>query len=53
MAFGVSPEAFRHWLKMKQPDNWANFDYPNIDFQNISYYQRAETESEKGEPRRG
>ncbi|MCY7375647.1 MAG: hypothetical protein LH472_06705, partial [Pyrinomonadaceae bacterium] len=31
-------KAYRHWLKMEQPDNWANFDYPNIDFQNISYY---------------
>ncbi len=31
-------KAFRNWLKMKQPDNWANFRYPNIDFQNISYY---------------
>ncbi len=23
---------------MEQPDNWANFDYPNIDFQDLSYY---------------
>ena len=31
-------KAYRHWLKMTAPDNWANFDYPNIDFQNISNY---------------
>ncbi len=31
-------KAFRNWLKMEQPDHWANFEYPPIDFQNISYY---------------
>jgi len=31
-------KAFRNWLKMTEPDYWANFDYPRIDFQNISYY---------------
>ena len=31
-------KAFRNWLKMKEPSNWANFKYPSIDFQNISYY---------------
>ena len=31
-------KAFRRWLEMKEPDNWANFVYPNIDFQGITYY---------------
>ncbi len=31
-------KAFRQWLKMSEPDYWANFDYPRIDFQDISYY---------------
>jgi Fe-S cluster assembly protein SufB len=31
-------KAFRQWLKMTEPNYWANFDYPRIDFQNISYY---------------
>ena len=31
-------KAYRNWLKMTEPDYWANFDYPRIDFQNISYY---------------
>lgn len=30
-------KAFRHWQQMKEPD-WANVDYPPIDFQNIIYY---------------
>ncbi len=31
-------KAFRNWLKMDEPNYWANFDYPRIDFQDISYY---------------
>jgi len=30
-------QAFRHWLKMPEPD-WANVHYDKIDFQAISYY---------------
>ena len=30
-------EAFRKWEKMTEPD-WAQVDYPKIDFQGISYY---------------
>ena len=40
-------KAYRHWLKMKQPDNWANFHYPNIDFQNISYYSAPKQKAKK------
>lgn len=31
-------KAYRHWLTMKEPDNWAHIPYPKIDYQNISYY---------------
>src|SRR3954463_11728267 len=40
-------KAFRQWLKMKKPDNWANFDYPDIDFQNISYYSAPKQKQKK------
>ncbi len=31
-------KAYRNWLKMEEPKNWPNFEYPSIDFQGISYY---------------
>jgi Fe-S cluster assembly protein SufB len=40
-------KAYRHWLKMKEPSNWANFDYPAIDFQNISYYSAPKQKAKK------
>jgi Fe-S cluster assembly protein SufB len=40
-------KAYRQWLTMKQPDNWANFAYPNIDFQNISYYSAPRQKPKK------
>ena len=30
-------KAYRHWLTMTPPE-WPNVQYPQIDFQNISYY---------------
>ncbi|MCO6511144.1 MAG: Fe-S cluster assembly protein SufB [Aridibacter famidurans] len=39
-------KAYRHWLKMAEPDYWANFDYPKVDFQDITYYA-APKEKEK------
>ena len=30
-------KAYRHWKKMKPP-NWAKINYPDIDYQAISYY---------------
>lgn len=30
-------KAYRKWLDMKEP-RWVNVDYPEIDYQNISYY---------------
>jgi Fe-S cluster assembly protein SufB len=40
-------KAFRNWLKMTEPDYWANFDYPRIDFQNISYYAAPKQKPKK------
>ena len=40
-------KAYRRWLEMKQPDNWANFHYPDIDFQNISYYSAPKQKAKK------
>src|SRR5215203_872497 len=40
-------KAFRQWQKMTVPDNWANFQYPNIDFQNISYYSAPKEKQKK------
>jgi len=31
-------KAYKRWLEMEQPDHWANFDYPAIDFQDMTYY---------------
>jgi len=30
-------KAYRRWLEMEEPD-WANVDYPKVDFQDIVYY---------------
>src|SRR5947208_13145779 len=40
-------KAYRNWLKMDAPANWANFDYPAIDFQNISYYAAPREKAKK------
>jgi Fe-S cluster assembly scaffold protein SufB len=40
-------KAFRQWLKMKEPDYWANFEYPRIDFQDISYYSAPKQKAKK------
>jgi Fe-S cluster assembly protein SufB len=40
-------KAYRQWLKMTEPSNWANFDYPAIDFQNISYYSAPKQKDKK------
>ncbi|MCD6069360.1 MAG: sufb [Bacteroidetes bacterium] len=31
-------KAYRYWLTMKEPDHWAYFQYPRVNFQDISYY---------------
>jgi Fe-S cluster assembly protein SufB len=31
-------DAYRKWLTMKEPSNWAHLNYPKIDFNDIIYY---------------
>ena len=31
-------KAYRHWLKMSEPNYWANFAYPKVDYQDMTYY---------------
>ncbi len=40
-------KAYRHWLKMEEPSRWPNFEYPEIDFQNISYYAAPREKAKK------
>jgi Fe-S cluster assembly protein SufB len=37
--------AFRHWLKMTEPE-WAHVHYPKIDFQDIIYYAAPKRKKE-------
>src|SRR5688500_3127931 len=38
-------KAFRHWLKMKEP-NWQNVHYPPIDYQSIVYYSAPKSQKD-------
>ncbi len=38
-------KAFRHWLKMKEP-NWQNVHYPPIDYQSIIYYSAPKSQKD-------
>src|SRR5215813_5273503 len=40
-------KAFRGWQKMTEPKHWPNFEYPAIDFQNISYYSAPKQKAKK------
>ena len=40
-------KAYRNWLKMEEPAAWPNFEYPKIDFQNISYYSAPKQKAKK------
>jgi Fe-S cluster assembly protein SufB len=40
-------KAYRHWLKMKEP-KWGNFQYPKIDFQDITYYAAPKSKKKLG-----
>jgi Fe-S cluster assembly protein SufB len=39
--------AFRRWLEMKEPSHWPNFKYPEIDFQEITYYAAPKQKAKK------
>jgi len=40
-------KAYRHWLKMDEPNYWANIDYPKIDYQEIIYYSAPKKKEQK------
>jgi Fe-S cluster assembly protein SufB len=40
-------KAFRHWLKMTEPNYWSNVKYPKIDFQDITYYAAPKQKAKK------
>jgi Fe-S cluster assembly protein SufB len=40
-------KAYRQWLKMDEPNYWANFQYPEIDFQDIIYYSAPKQKEQK------
>lgn len=40
-------KAYRHWLTMEQP-HWAQFSYPELDFQAISYYSAPKSKAADG-----
>lgn len=39
-------KAFRHWQKMVEPE-WANVNYPKIDYQDIIYYSAPKPKEKK------
>jgi Fe-S cluster assembly protein SufB len=43
-------KAFEHWLTLDEPD-WADLDYPEIDFQKIKYYSAPKSVSEEDKPK--
>jgi len=40
-------KAYRSWLKMEEPHHWPNFQYPDIDFQDITYYAAPKQREKK------
>lgn len=40
-------KAYRQWLKMEAPSGWANFKYPDLDFQDITYYAAPKQKKKK------
>ena len=40
-------KAYRHWLKMDEPDYWANVNYPKIDYQDIIFYSAPKKKETK------
>ncbi|MBA2339921.1 MAG: Fe-S cluster assembly protein SufB [Pyrinomonadaceae bacterium] len=41
-------KAFRSWLKMKEPNYWANIKYPKVDYQDIIYYSAPKQKKKLG-----
>jgi Fe-S cluster assembly protein SufB len=39
-------KAYRHWLTMEDPKWWAHVDYPEIDYQAISYFSAPKSKDD-------
>lgn len=40
-------KAYRHWLTMTEPKQWPNLKYPDVDYQDISYYSAPKQKTTK------
>src|SRR5499427_7969090 len=40
-------KAYRHWLTMKEPRNWPNIEFPEVDYQDIIYYSAPKQKAKK------
>jgi Fe-S cluster assembly protein SufB len=40
-------KAYRQWLKMVEPNYWANIKYPKVDYQDIIYYSAPKQKEQK------
>jgi Fe-S cluster assembly protein SufB len=39
-------KAYRHWLKMEEPHEWAHIEYPKINYQDIIFYAAPKQKKE-------
>ncbi len=39
-------KAYRHWLTMKEPHDWAHLEYPKINYQDIIFYAAPKQKKE-------
>src|SRR5213596_1064566 len=40
-------KAYRHWLTMKEPSNWPNIRFPEVDYQDMIYYSAPKQKAKK------
>jgi len=44
-------KAYRHWLTMKEPRNWPNISFPQVDYQDMIYYSAPKQKAKKARHR--
>src|SRR5881394_959983 len=40
-------KAYRHWLTMKEPSNWPNITFPEVNYQDMIYYSAPKQKATK------
>src|SRR5258707_6483232 len=40
-------KAYRSWLTMKEPRNWPNIEFPEVDYQDMIYYSAPKQKAAK------